>query len=91
MLESFDMVQYHNGGHLYSDHALLQFGLNIDIHTNTGVLLQRAMNLGVSMHEIGSIKIDKTLRVSQCDAERVKQYFLENIPPVIQGNDAMIH
>ena len=72
MLESFDMVQYHNGGHLYSDHALLQFGLNIDIHTNTGVLLQRAMNLGVSMHEIGSIKIDKTLRVSQCDAERVK-------------------
>ena len=88
LIDSFNMVQYFDGKHLYSDHALLEFILNTEkVDISTALLKQRVEGLGVSVYETATIKIHKTLRVSQCNVESIAQYFLENNPPVLAGNE----
>ena len=82
------MIQKHNGRHLYSDHALLEFVLDTErVGISTEILKSRASNLGMSVYETRPITIQKTLRLSQCNLENVMKYFLENNPPVLEGNE----
>ena len=86
MLESFDMVQYYENKHLYSDHALLDFVIDMrQVRISTELLLKSACNLGTSMYELCPIKIEKSLRLAQCDENGVQEYFMRNEPPVIEN------
>ena len=88
LIESFDTVQYHNGKHLCSDHALLDLVLNLKkMKVSTELLKSRAINLGVSVYEELPIKIEKSLRVSQCNKAAIVSYFAENEPIVLRGNE----
>ena len=88
LIDSFRMIQKHNGKHLYSDHALLEFVINTErVNISTELLKYRANDLGMSVYETRPITIGKTLSLSQCNLEVVMKYFLENNPPVIAGNE----
>ena len=89
MLDSFEMIQYIENKHLYSDHALLAFVLDLrKVRISTDLLLNRASNLGKSVYEVCPIRIEKSLRLAQCDADRVIEYFMQNEPPII-GNQSI--
>ena len=63
LLDSFDMLQYFNGRHLYYDHALLEYVINTEqVSISTELLKQRADCLGSSIYEAAPIKINETLR-----------------------------
>ena len=49
----------------------------------------RANNLGRSVHEVSPIKIDRSLRLSQCNEENLKQFFIDNLPPTINENESV--
>ena len=86
LIDSFEMVQYYESKHLYSDHALVEFVLDMSkVRISTELLLKSALNLGTSAHERCPIKIEKSLRLEQCDLNGVKEYFLGNAPPNIQN------
>ena len=84
-VKSFNMVQYYEGKHIASDHALMETEIDLDkIGPPLELIKVRAINLGKSVHENIPIKIEKSLRLSQCDLETVKLHFESNPPPVIQ-------
>ena len=88
IIDSFAMVQRHEGRHLYSDHALLEFIINTEkVDVSLALLKDRASKLGMSVYETRPITIEKTLRLSQCNSQEVMRYFLENNPPVLTGNE----
>ena len=89
-LESFDMIQRYEDRLLYSDHALLDFRLDLKkMPPSTDILVKRACNLGLSVYECPLIKIDKSLRLGQCNEESLKRYFEENMPPPINEGDTV--
>ena len=89
-LESFDMMQRYENQLLYSDHAVVDFKLNLKgIEQSTELLEKRANNLGSTVYECPPIRIEKSLRLGQCNLESLKRYFEENLPPPIdEGNSA---
>ena len=90
LISSFSTVQYHNGRHLYSDHALLDLELNLKkVKVSTELLKIRASNLGASVYESIPIKIEKSLRLSQCNKDGIVSYFEDNEPIVLMGNEPM--
>ena len=56
---------------------------------STDILVKRACNLGLSVYECPLIKIDKSLRLGQCNEESLKRYFEENMPPPINEGDTV--
>ena len=87
---SFNMIQYYGGRHLSSDHGLLETEINLEkIDISLDLLLERANYLGRSIHENIPIKIEKSLRLSQCNVDDIKVFFEQNIPPVIQETDSI--
>ena len=88
MIESFNMIQCFENKLLYSDHALLEFNLNLEkISISMELLRARANDLGKSICENSPIRIEKSLRLAQCDAVAVSLYFVQNIPPSLHGNE----
>ena len=86
-IASFDMLQRYNGKLLYSDHALVDVAMDLEnLEVPVDLLKSRADNLGRSVHESATIRIEKSLRLGQCNKERMKQYFLDNLPPVIDDD-----
>ena len=89
MIHSFDMVQYYENKHLYSDHALLDFVIDMkQVRISTELLLRSACNLGASLYEVCPIKVEKSLRLAQCDENGVQEYFMRNEPPIIHNQTA---
>ena len=89
-ISSFNMMQRFNGKLLYSDHALVDVTLSLkNMRIPIDLIRARANNLGRSTHEVAPIKIDKSLRLSQCNEENLKQYFIDNLPPVIVGSESV--
>ena len=87
MINSFSMIQYFENKHLHSDHALLEFELNVEkTNISTELLIERALNLGKSSHEECLIKICKSLRIADCKKDDIKHYFMQNPPPIIDEN-----
>ena len=77
------MVQYHDGKHLHSDHALLEFTLDrTNMNVSTDLLKMRALILGKSVYETRQIKIEKSLLLSQCNEEGIRTFFSMNNPPM---------
>ena len=90
LIESFDTVQYHNGRHLCSDHALVDLELNLKkMKVSTELLKIRAGYLGTSVYETHAIKIEKSLRLSQCNKDQIVSYFAENEPYLLLGNEVV--
>ena len=86
MIHSFAMVQYYENKYLYSDHALMDFVIDMrQVRIPTELLLRSASNLGKSVYEVCPIKIEKSLRLTQCDEDGVLEYFTRNVPPIIQN------
>ena len=87
-IKSFDMIHRYENQLLYSDHAVLAFELNLKgMGQSTDLLLKRANNLGSTVYECVPIKIEKSLRVSQCDVDLLKHFFAENLPPLVNVTD----
>ena len=94
MIHSFEMVQYFENQHLYSDHALLEFQLDLtEVKIPLDLLLNSACNLGKSLYEVCPIRMDKSLRLAQCDDTKIVKHFLENEPPIIneQSVDELVN
>ena len=90
LIESFETVQYHNGRHLCSDHALLALDINVSkVKVSTELLKIRANYLGASVYETVPIKIEKSLRMSQCNIDQVTSYFAANDPHPLRGDETM--
>ena len=90
LLSSFRMLQYFEEKHLYSDHGLLEAQINVDkLKISTKLLKERANNLGQSLHERRQIKIDKSVRLSECNRENVVSYFMQNNPPNLVGTECI--
>ena len=88
LIEKFEMVQFFENKHLFSDHALVEFKIDLrKIEISTRLLKERAEKLGQSLYERCPIKIQKSLRLSECNQEQVILYFMNNNPPVIHGNE----
>ena len=86
-IDSFNMTQRYNGKLLYSDHALMDITIDAEnIGVSVELLNMRANNLGRSVHECVPIRLEKSLRLSQCNEENLKQYFLNNLPPTINDD-----
>ena len=89
-IESFKMVQYFEGRHLYSDHGLIDFQIDITkCRLSTKLLKRRAENLGRSTYEFKSIKVERSLRMALCNKDEIKSYFAQNVPPVISGLESV--
>ena len=89
-IASFNMLQRFNGKLLFSDHALVDVAMNLEhMKIPADLLRMRANNLGRSVYESAPIRIEKSLRLSQCDEESMKQYFIDNMPPVILANESV--
>ena len=87
-ISSFNICQRYNGKLLYSDHALVELILKLDdIDVPVDLLKMRANNLGRTIHESANIRIEKSLRLSQCSLEKLSQYFLDHLPPTINEVD----
>ena len=90
MIKTFTMVQYFEGKHLYSDHALVELELNLDeIDISRHLLYVRANNLGKSCYENEPVRIERSLRLSQCNADNVRHFFENNPPPIIDDFDSV--
>ena len=90
IIESFETVQYHNGRHLCSDHALIAVDINVSkAKVSTELLKTRADYLGASVYETVPIKIEKSLQVSQCNKDQITSYFAENDPYLLHGDERM--
>ena len=61
----------------------------MSLSLSTKMLKKRANDLGRSIHEQDPIRIEKSLRVGQCDAENLSLYFTRNLPPVINENQSL--
>ena len=86
-IASFNMIQRYNGKLLYSDHALVDIAMDAEnIGMSVELLNTRANNLGRSVHESVTIRVEKSLRLAQCNKENLKQYFLNNLPPTIHAD-----
>ena len=89
-IESFNMLQRYENKFLYSDHALLEFKLSLkNMRVSTDLLWTRASNLGRRVRETEPILIEKSVRLGQCNLERVKAYFEQNMPPDINDTDTV--
>ena len=61
LIDSFETIQYHEGKHLYSDHALLHLVLDLEkVKISTSMLKRRANYLGASVYESYPIKNQKS-------------------------------
>ena len=90
LISLVETVQYHNGRHLCSDHALLAFEIDVKkVKVSTELLKYRANNLGASVYETIPIKIEKSLRLAQCNKEGITTYFSENEPYLLHGDEKM--
>ena len=90
LIKSFKTIQYHNGKHLSSDHALLDLVLDLEkVKVSTSLLNKRASYLGASVYELNPIKIQKSLRLSQCNQDGIISYFNETEPPGVVGNESI--
>ena len=84
------MVQRYNGKLLYSDHALVDVTISLrNMRIPIDLIRTRANNLGRSVHEVSPIKIDRSLRLSQCNEENLRQFFIDNLPPTINENESV--
>ena len=88
LVESFNMVQRFENKLLYSDHALLEFKMDVTrIRVSMELLKARALALGKSVYENVPVKVEKSLRLAECNSENVSLYFAQNPPPVLHGNE----
>ena len=84
LMEAFKMVRYFEGKHLFSDHGLIDFQIDVTkAKISTKLLKGRAENLGRSTYEFKSIKVEKSLQMVTCNKDEIKSYFAHNVPPVI--------
>ena len=51
------------------------------------MLKKRASYLGASVYESNPIKIQKSLRLSQCNKDEIISYFNQTEPPILVGNE----
>ena len=81
LIDSFSTVQYHDGMHLLSDHALLDLKIDLKkVNVSMELLIMRAGFLGATVYESPIVKVEKSLKMSQCEMERIKAFFDENVP-----------
>ena len=84
------MIQHYQNQLLYSDHAVIDFKLCLKgIPRSPDLLKKRADNLGATVYDCPSSRIEKFLRLEQSNLEYVKQYFVDNLPPVIHERDTI--
>ena len=76
VVKSFKMIQYYENEHLCSDHAVIEFEVDLrKVRISTELLKERANNLGESIYEKFRIKIEKTPRLSSCNVDNVIAIF----------------
>ena len=90
LIDTFETIQYYDGKHLYSDHALLHLVIDLEkVKISTSLLKQRADYLGASVYDSNPIQIQKSLRVAQCNKDAIISYFDETEPPNLIGNETI--
>ena len=94
MVKSFGMIQQFENKFLYSDHALLEFVIDLEkTRVSSSLILKSACNLGKSVYEACPIRIEKSMLLAQCDQTKIEEYFHQNDPPEIlnQSVDNLIN
>lgn len=90
LIKSFNMIQYFEGKHLYSDHAIMEIELNLnELDVSMDLLKVRANNLGKSIYGSVQISIEKSLRLNQCNIDDVTKFFNDNPPPILDVSDSI--
>ena len=90
LVKTFNMRQRFEDKLLFSDHAVLEFELDLNnVNIATELLKNRAANLGKTILGKCPIRIEKSLRLSQCNEDNLNRHFAMTPPPIIRRNESI--